>query len=101
MAISLAHILPEAVEQYDHYTEDEEIEDPFALPYIMLFVGYALILLVEQVAADPHHDIGKKQVEAKPEGKPEGKPEVKPEAKSEVQQENKAQQKGRQLQCFS
>jgi zinc transporter ZupT len=42
-------MLPESVEIYNEWAEAHEIESPFPLPYIMLFLGNMLILLIDRV----------------------------------------------------
>ena len=51
LGMALVHILPEAVEIYRAWAIYEEKEDPFPLPYVLFYVGYLLILLVDRVAA--------------------------------------------------
>jgi solute carrier family 39 (zinc transporter), member 1/2/3 len=49
LGMALIHMLPESVEIYGEWAEANEIESPFPLPYIMLFLGYMLILLIDRV----------------------------------------------------
>ena len=51
LAMALMHILPEGIELFEMYTEKEGIEEPFPLPYLMFFVGFLLVLLVDRVIA--------------------------------------------------
>jgi zinc transporter ZupT len=71
LAIAFTHILPEVSSQYSEYNEDDEEhheeeegaeeedeghdhDHPFPLPYVLVFVGYTLILLVDKVVFDTH-----------------------------------------------
>ena len=47
LAIALVHILPE---QYESYTE-LHVSD-FPLPFVLLLVGYTLILMIDKVLFD-------------------------------------------------
>jgi solute carrier family 39 (zinc transporter), member 1/2/3 len=49
LAMALIHMLPESAEIYREWAEEHEIESPFPLPYIMLFIGYTVILLIDRV----------------------------------------------------
>ena len=51
LAMSLIHMMPEAVEIYTTWAVTEGIERAFPLPYVMFFLGYFLILAVDRVAA--------------------------------------------------
>jgi hypothetical protein len=46
------HILPEEVEDYGELTAD--MERPFPVPYLLYFVGYTFILIVDRVVFDSH-----------------------------------------------
>lgn len=52
--------MPEAVAQHQEWAEHEEIEEPFPLPYCMMFVGYLIVLLVDRVIMHKfmHHSVG-------------------------------------------
>jgi zinc transporter ZupT len=54
MAIAFMHILPEEVGIYKEITDAEEIERPFPIPYLLYFVGYTFILIVDRVVFDSH-----------------------------------------------
>lgn len=57
LAIALIHILPEEVEGWDNIMTEKGIDDPFPLPYLMVFLGYTLILILEKVLFDkPNFD---------------------------------------------
>ena len=49
LAIALVHIMPESVEEFSHYAEEHELEEPFPLPYCMMFAGYILVLMIDRV----------------------------------------------------
>jgi len=62
MAIAFMHILPEAVGDYSEIMEDGKDEGdsddddngPFPLPYLLYFIGYTFILIVDRVVFDSH-----------------------------------------------
>ena len=56
IAIAFMHILPEEVADYYalHEDEDDYLEMTFPLPYLLVFVGYTLILLIDKVIFDTH-----------------------------------------------
>ena len=71
LAIALVHILPDVQNEYVAWAKEnsasdshEEIgadeasseseKEPFPLPFILVFVGYALILLIDRVIFDSH-----------------------------------------------
>ena len=70
LAIAFMHILPEVSESYAdvmsddkepenyHHGDDEEGGDPFPLPFALVFVGYAFILLIDKVIFDTHSLVG-------------------------------------------
>ena len=49
LSISFVHMLPESVEQYSAHIKEHEIEKPFPLPYVCLYLGYMLVLLIDKV----------------------------------------------------
>ena len=49
LTIALIHMLPESVEEYDKWTKKLELEKPFPLPYCCMFIGYIIVLLIDQV----------------------------------------------------
>jgi zinc transporter 1/2/3 len=55
LAMAVVHILPEASEIWEEYTEKEQIEDPFPLPYVCYLIGYILILGIDRVVAEKYH----------------------------------------------
>ncbi|CAI2373214.1 unnamed protein product [Moneuplotes crassus] len=74
IAIAFMHILPEASGDYLEYMEENENEqmslthgddddddDPFPLPFVLTFVGYAFILLIDKVIFDTHSLLGDHQ----------------------------------------
>jgi zinc transporter 1/2/3 len=67
LSIALMHILPEAVETYEHYLNPDHDhyfkwksgvpnhgDAAFPVPYFLVFCGYVLILLVDKVLFDTH-----------------------------------------------
>ena len=58
MSIALMHIMPEQVESWDAYQEEEGIEGGFPLPFLIVIAGYGLMLLLDRVLFDAHvgHD---------------------------------------------
>lgn len=50
MAIAFVHILPEAASGY----AELKGPDAFPLPYVLIFVGYSIILLIDKVMFDTH-----------------------------------------------
>lgn len=55
IALCLVHILPEEVEAWDGIMAEKGVDDePFPLPYVIVFCGYTLLLLVDKVAFDTH-----------------------------------------------
>ena len=54
MAISLCHITPEMIETWGEICGNEDREKIFPLPEVLIFVGYALILIIDKVLFDTH-----------------------------------------------
>lgn len=62
LAISLMHILPEAIEAYEKWQHEEEEATGIkhehkgweTLPYFLFFMGYFVILMVDKVIFDTH-----------------------------------------------
>ena len=64
IAVALTHIMPEAAEGWAEYNEDHDHEhgslrhgdedDIFPLPFVLVFVGYFLLLLIDKVLFDTH-----------------------------------------------
>ena len=52
LCIAILHMLPESVEAYHSWVEHEGIEKPFNLPYLCVFFGYMLVLLVDKVLVE-------------------------------------------------
>ena len=52
LSIALIHILPEEVENWENYNDNPE--RLFPLPYILVFCGYLLILILDKVMFDSH-----------------------------------------------
>lgn len=51
IAIALVHILPEMA---GLWAGIRGVEDPFPLPYFLVFCGYTLILIIDKVMFDTH-----------------------------------------------
>jgi len=49
LGMALIHIIPEAVELYEEWAEMKKIEKPFPLDYVLIFVGYLIVLAVDRV----------------------------------------------------
>ena len=56
LAISLMHIMPEEVGDYNELYEDEIAAGKrvFPLPYLIFFCGYTFILVIDRVLFDSH-----------------------------------------------
>lgn len=54
LAISLYHILPDVVEEYDTWKTENEFNSKLPLPYMLCFFGYVFILLIDRVMFDSH-----------------------------------------------
>ena len=56
LAISLMHIMPEEVENYNELTKSDSEEGGrvFPLPYLIFFCGYTFILIIDRVLFDSH-----------------------------------------------
>lgn len=55
LAITIVHLMPKSVEIYETWAAEEKIERAFPLPFVMTFVGYMLILVIDRVAAKKIH----------------------------------------------
>jgi hypothetical protein len=53
--MAVVHILPEASEIWDTWAKQNDVENPFPLPYLCYLLGYVLILLVDKVIAGKYH----------------------------------------------
>ncbi len=75
IAIAFMHIMPEAMEMWEHFLEHDHDHDdddhdhdhafthgdgdePFPLPFALLIAGYTLILLIDKILFDPHKMMG-------------------------------------------
>ena len=65
LAIALVHVLPDVTGSYQEYMEEHYPPSPenhgggeepsyFPLPYVLMFVGYGLILMIDKVMFDSH-----------------------------------------------
>ena len=54
IAIALIHIAPEEAELWSTIMTEKGVENPFPLPYFLMFCGYTLILVVDKVLFDTH-----------------------------------------------
>lgn len=52
IAIAIVHILPEEAGNWAALNPNNE--DPFPLPYFLMFCGYCLILIIDKVIFDTH-----------------------------------------------
>ena len=55
VGMSLVHILPEADEIFTEWAEENGYEKPFPVPYVLVFVGYVLILIVDRVISAKYY----------------------------------------------
>ena len=51
LGMALFHIIPEGAEQYESWATEKGIEKPFPLAYVLIFVGYLIVLAVDRVIA--------------------------------------------------
>ena len=51
LGMALIHIIPESVEVWEKYAEKKLIERPFPLPFVLIYVGYLIVLSVDRVIA--------------------------------------------------
>ena len=49
LAIALIHMMPESVSEYKDYTDENVTGEPFPLPFCCMFIGYLIVLLMDQV----------------------------------------------------
>jgi zinc transporter ZupT len=49
LAMSLLHMMPESMEMYQSWVDDNQIGHAFPLPPMVYIVGYMLILLLDQI----------------------------------------------------
>lgn len=58
LAIAFCHIMPEAAggwtDMWNSHEPPYKHEEPFPLPYLLVFVGYTIILLLDKVLFDTH-----------------------------------------------
>lgn len=61
LAIAFIHILPEEVENWNNVVYENKLakggdteKEPFPLPYVLVFCGYTLILIIDKVMFDTH-----------------------------------------------
>ena len=52
--MALIHILPEASSDYIELKLEEGVDSPFPLPYMLVFCGYTLVLIIDKVMFDSH-----------------------------------------------
>ena len=58
LGMALIHMMPEGVELYNLWAKEQEIEEPFPMQFVMFFLGYLLILLVDKVVVAKCHKAG-------------------------------------------
>ena len=51
LGMALIHVIPEGVELYGIWATEKHIDNPFPLPYVMMFVGYLIVLAIDRVLA--------------------------------------------------
>lgn len=51
LGMALIHIIPEGVEQYESWVKEKGIERPFPLAYVLIFIGYLIVLAFDRVIA--------------------------------------------------
>jgi len=51
LGMALFHIIPEGAEQYESWATEKGIERPFPLAFVLIFVGYLIVLAVDRVIA--------------------------------------------------
>ena len=62
LGMALIHVIPEGVEMYAHWSKTKKIEKPFPLDYVLIFVGYLIVLGFDRVMKiwllrlHDHHD---------------------------------------------
>ena len=49
LGMALIHVIPEGVEMYAHWSKTKKIEKPFPLDYVLIFVGYLIVLGFDRV----------------------------------------------------
>lgn len=56
LAVGLVHLLPEAVDNFEETFDDNDEHFPYA--NVIAIASFALILFIEKVITDHHHDHG-------------------------------------------
>ena len=56
LAVGLVHLLPEAVANFEETYDDDDEHFPYA--NVIAIASFALILFIEKVVTDHHHDHG-------------------------------------------
>jgi zinc transporter ZupT len=51
LGMAFIHIIPESVEVYEEWATEKELERPFPLPYVLIFIGYLIVLSIDRVIA--------------------------------------------------
>ena len=64
LSMAFIHIIPESIEAWDEYSTEHNMERPFPLSYVLIFVGYLLVLSVDRVLAGWLLKISGKEKEA-------------------------------------
>lgn len=51
LGMALIHVIPEGIEIYEEWAEEKKIERPFPLAFVLIFVGYLMVLSIDRVLA--------------------------------------------------
>ena len=51
LGMALIHIIPESVEVWHEYAEEKKMERVFPLPFVLIYIGYLIVLVVDRVIA--------------------------------------------------
>jgi hypothetical protein len=49
--MALIHVIPEGIEIYEEWAEEKKIERPFPLAFVLIFIGYLMVLSIDRVLA--------------------------------------------------
>jgi len=47
--MALIHIVPEGIHTHEAWAKEKQIDNPFPLPYVLIFMGYLLVLVIDRV----------------------------------------------------
>lgn len=51
LGMALIHIIPESVEVWEEYAAEKKMERVFPLPFVLIYIGYLIVLVVDRVIA--------------------------------------------------